>query len=213
MNDKNLELIPDKDGFLFEIEDKIYLLVYSYIVFLFTSMLLFVFYLYDFNLSHIFNSGRAGRLAIFFSIPVYIFYLFKTLYYVFFQKRKTIKFYTNYILTYKDFKIILEDVNKTYKIKLSLALGKGESHKGLKKWFSLIIGIPMLIIYIFWLFIRYRKFYHNNIIFITNNGIFAGIAYRLLNSEEKSKVDLYFKKYLNINLDEVETRWIFIPDK
>lgn len=81
-----------------------------------------------------------------------------------------------------------------------------------------MLFLPYIILLYFTAFISvyilYQKKLINNLVFVINkNEKFGGIAYTVLNSEEKSKVDLYFKKYLNTNLDEVETRWIFIPDK
>ena len=70
MNDKNLELIPDNDGFLFEIEDKIYLLTQVVIIFLFTIIILLVFYLFNFNLQNIVEFRKLGLPFIIFTIPL-----------------------------------------------------------------------------------------------------------------------------------------------
>ncbi|MFV0562080.1 hypothetical protein [Malaciobacter mytili] len=63
----NKEEIVSND-FLFEIEDKIYLITQMFLVILLSSLLLLVFYLYDYSLEKIFDSGRLGILAVMFSI-------------------------------------------------------------------------------------------------------------------------------------------------
>ncbi|AXH15188.1 hypothetical protein CP985_09725 [Malaciobacter mytili LMG 24559] len=88
----NKEEIVSND-FLFEIEDKIYLITQMFLVVLGSSLLLLVFYLYDYSLEKIFDSGRLGRLVIVFSIPYYVYCILKLLFFVLVQKRKTIKFY------------------------------------------------------------------------------------------------------------------------
>ncbi|MFX4230466.1 hypothetical protein ACOL3I_03145 [Aliarcobacter butzleri] len=219
MNDKNLELLPDKDGFLFEIEDKIYLITQLFGILIYTSFLLIVLTFADFSLKNLFEHSRLGRLVVFFSIPVYVFYILKTLYYAFFQKRKTIKFYETHILLLNSNLILLENIKRICKIKLNLLPIKRE---GQTDTFSIkilyVLFLPYIILLYFTAFISvyilYQKKLINNLVFVINkNEKFGGIAYTVLNSEEKNKVDLYFKKYLNTNLDEVETRWIFIPDK
>ncbi|RZV19859.1 hypothetical protein [Aliarcobacter butzleri] len=220
MNDKNLELVPDKDGFLFEIEDKIYLLTQVVIIFLFTIIILLVFYLFNFNLQNIVEFRKLGLPFIIFTIPIYIYMIIKTLYYIFIQKRRTIKFYTKYVslLNHNSVisKVILEDIKKIYKLKLNLLSGKNKVLTNFYKFLLLLIS-PIFMIFVLIIFIctyiTHKKIFVDNLVFITEKEIISGIGYELLNLEEKSKVDLYFKKYLNINLDEVETRWIFIPDK
>ncbi|MFW2599929.1 hypothetical protein [Aliarcobacter butzleri] len=219
MNDKNLELIPDNDGFLFEIEDKIYLITQLFGILIYTSFLLIVLTFADFSLKNLFEHSRLGRLVVFFSIPVYVFYILKTLYYAFFQKRKTIKFYETHILLLNSNLILLENIKRICKIKLNLLPIKREGQTDtLSIKILYVLFLPYIILLYFTAFISvyilYQKKLINNLVFVINkNEKFGGIAYTVLNSEEKSKVDLYFKKYLNTNLDEVETRWIFIPDK
>lgn len=219
MNDKNLELIPDNDGFLFEIEDKIYLITQLFGILIYTSFLLIVLTFADFSLKNLFEHSRLGRLVVFFSIPVYVFYILKTLYYAFFQKRKTIKFYETHILLLNSNLILLENIKRICKIKLNLLPIKREGQTDtLSIKILYVLFLPYIILLYFTAFISvyilFQKKLINNLVFVINkNEKFGGIAYTVLNSEEKSKVDLYFKKYLNTNLDEVETRWIFIPDK
>ncbi|MEV9498020.1 hypothetical protein [Aliarcobacter butzleri] len=219
MNDKNLELIPDNDGFLFEIEDKIYLITQLFGILIYTSFLLIVLTFADFSLKNLFEHSRLGRLVVFFSIPVYVFYILKTLYYAFFQKRKTIKFYETHILLLNSNLILLENIKRICKIKLNLLPIKREGQTDtLSIKILYVLFLPYIILLYFTAFISvyilYQKKLINNLVFVINkNEKFGGIAYTVLNSEEKSKLDLYFKKYLNTNLDEVETRWIFIPDK
>lgn len=219
MNDKNLELIPNNDGFLFEIEDKIYLITQLFGILIYTSFLLIVLTFADFSLKNLFEHSRLGRLVVFFSIPVYVFYILKTLYYAFFQKRKTIKFYETHILLLNSNLILLENIKRICKIKLNLLPIKREGQTDtLSIKILYVLFLPYIILLYFTAFISvyilYQKKLINNLVFVINkNEKFGGIAYTVLNSEEKSKVDLYFKKYLNTNLDEVETRWIFIPDK
>ncbi|MFY9075876.1 hypothetical protein OZZ08_13030 [Malaciobacter mytili] len=64
------------------------------------------------------------------------------------------------------------------------------------------------------LYILYRRTSSINLIFINNKDEkFGGIAYDLLSLEEQSKVKEYIQKYLNINIDEIEQKFFFFPDK
>lgn len=215
--ENNIELIPDKDGFLFEIEDKVYLVTQVYIIVFFSALFLLLFYLADFSLTNLYEHGRLGRLVIVFSIPIYLYYIIKTLYYVLIQKRKKIKFYETNILLPNDISIVLEDIKKINKIKLNLLSGvsKKISAPISKKLLYLCIS-PFLLIAWFLLFCcaftLYKKNTIDNLMFINNkkNERLAGIGYGLMNKEEQFRVKLYFEKYLIINIDEVEQRLVFL---
>ena len=210
------EFTPDKDGFLFEVEDKMYLVTQVYIIVLFSALLLLLFYLADFSLKNLYEHGRLGRLVIIFSIPGYLYYIIKTLYYVLIQKRRTIKFYETHILFSNNFSIVLENVKKIYKIKWILLWGaKAESLYGIKKIFLLLLFfIPNIIMISLGVFIFYQKLYHDNLIFITKtNEKSGGIAYGLMDENEQNEVKLYFERYLNININKLEERLILLPSE
>ncbi|MFY9075875.1 hypothetical protein OZZ08_13025 [Malaciobacter mytili] len=134
----NKEEIVSND-FLFEIEDKIYLITQMFMVVLGSTLLLLLLSSYNYNLEKIFDSGRLGRLTVTISIPMYIYYIIKTLYYILIQKRKTIKFYPSHILISSNkTSIILKDIKKMYKLKFNFIPGKGESFGKVKK---LVISI------------------------------------------------------------------------
>ncbi|AXH15462.1 hypothetical protein CP985_15040 [Malaciobacter mytili LMG 24559] len=211
----NKEEIVSND-FLFEIEDKIYLITQIFIVILGSTLLLLLLSSYNYNLEKIFDSGRLGRLVIVFSIPMYIYYIIKTLYYILIQKRKTIKFYPTYILLSNNTSIILKDIKKIYKVKLNLLIGLSKKNSASKsKKLLYLFALPFVLIGWFLLLccalILYKKKYIDNLMFTNNkNERFAGIGYRLMNEKEQRKVTLYFEKYLNINIDEIEQKLVFL---
>ncbi|ADG93802.1 hypothetical protein Arnit_2149 [Arcobacter nitrofigilis DSM 7299] len=216
IKNEQIELIPDKDGFLFEIENKMYLVTQVYIIVFFSALFLLLFYLADFSLTNIYEDGRLGRLVIVFSIPGYFYYIIKTLYYVFIQKRKVIKFYKNYILLPNDISIVLEDVKKIEKVKLNLLSGMSKkiSASMSKKLLYLCIS-PFLLIAWFLLFCCtftiYKRNTIDNLMFFNNkNERLSGIGYGLMNKEEEFKVKLYFEEYSNINIDEVKEKLVFL---
>ncbi|AXH12591.1 hypothetical protein [Halarcobacter bivalviorum] len=215
--ENNIELIPDKDGFLFEIEDKVYLVTQVYIIVFFSALFLLLFYLADFSLTNLYEHGRLGRLVIVFSIPIYLYYIIKTLYYVLIQKRKKIKFYETNILLSNSVLIVLNDTKKMYKLKISLISQKKESLSVLNKLFAVLVFpfvAMVLLSAICSIYLSYRKLYLDNLLFITNkNEKIGGVAYNLLNQKEQIKVKLYFEKYLNINIDELEQRLVLIPNE
>jgi hypothetical protein len=150
--ENNIELIPDKDGFLFEIEDKMYLVTQIFIIGLFSALFLRLFYLADFSLTNLYEHGRLGRLVIVFSIPIYLYYIVKTLYYVLIQKRKIVKFYETHILFSNNFSIILADIKKMYRLKLNMIWGgKGRKFTWYKKTIRFINSFP------FWNFNGFPK--------------------------------------------------------
>lgn len=211
----NKEEIVSND-FLFEIEDKIYLITQIFIVILGSTLLLLLLSSYNYNLEKIFDSGRLGILTVTISIPMYIYYIIKTLYYILIQKRKTIKFYPSHILISSNkTSIILKDIKKMYKLKFNFLCGKGEHLEGLKKLYLLtFFFIPSIILSFLSLYIPYQKISIINFVFINNKDEkFGGIVYDLLSLEEQSKVKEYIQKYLNINIDEIEQRLILLPAK
>ena len=214
--ENNIELIPDKDGFLFEIEDKMYLVTQVYIIVFFSALFLLLFYLANFSLTNLYEHGRLGRLVIVFSIPIYLYYIIKTLYYVLIQKRKFVKFYETHILFSNNFSIVLADIKKIYKIKLNLLSGLSKKISApMSKKFLYLCIFPFLLIAWFLLFccafILYKKNTIDNLMFINNkNERLAGIGYGLMNKEEQFRVKLYFERYLIINIDEVEQRLVFL---
>ncbi|MFV0561793.1 hypothetical protein, partial [Malaciobacter mytili] len=153
----NKEEIVSND-FLFEIEDKIYLITQMFLVILLSSLLLLVFYLYDYNLEKIFDSGRLGILTVTISIPMYIYYIIKTLYYILIQKRKTIKFYPSHILISSNkTSIILKDIKKMYRVKMNFIFGKGRGYPGkIKRAIIIFISSPYLLMSVLSLYILYR---------------------------------------------------------
>ncbi len=211
----NKEEIVSND-FLFEIEDKIYLITQMFMVVLGSSLLLLVFYLYDYSLEKIFDSGRLGRLTVMLTIPYYVYCILKLLFYVLVQKRKTIKFYPSHILISSNkTSIILKDIKKMYKLKFNFICGKGEHLEGLKKlWIITFFSIPSILLAFLSLYIPYQKISIINLVFINNKDEkFGGIVYDLLSLEEQNKVKEYIQKYLNINIDEIEQRLILLPAK
>ncbi|RZV15979.1 hypothetical protein D3M61_01435 [Aliarcobacter butzleri] len=125
MNDKNLELIPDKDGFLFEIEDKGYIVFKLFITLFMLILLLFLYIVNGFSLLNIADNGRLGRLVVYISLPYFIYQLFFIIIYSIKKEKKKIKFYEKYILIdNSNYKIVLNEIKKIYILERNNVSGK-----------------------------------------------------------------------------------------
>lgn len=117
-NIKGIELIPDKNGFLFEIED------YNYILSRFATLILLVITLFiviacfDFNIYRVANSDHRGYFLIYVMIPWSILESIKIFVYIKSNNHKKIKFFDNRIINSKNKQIYLDNFIDGYIIKL-----------------------------------------------------------------------------------------------
>lgn len=148
MNDKNLELIPDKDGFLFEIEDHSYLLenFVSWLFVVFTILgILFIFF--DGDILAMKNEGHRGYLLIIIGIPLIVFESAKMLIYIIKKKKDKIQFYTNYIYKVnKNIKLPLCDIEEGYISKYNIKGYRVRLFNG----YLMSIGLILAIIFYIW---------------------------------------------------------------
>lgn len=216
-NSEKVDLIPDENGFLFEIEDK------GFIIFkLFITLILFIIYflafaLKEFNLMNIMESSRLGVGAVIIGLPYIIYQIFYIIHYAFrnHEKKNKIKFYKTYISTVDSkFKIDLEKVKKIYILEKYNVSGKTKGHSKLLVFFLFPWFIYMYICSFLSIYVFTKGFVINNILFIMENGERIGsITYALLNKKDKRKVDFYFRKYLDVNVDEIEKKTILLPSE
>ncbi|MCG3651152.1 hypothetical protein L5F32_02595 [Aliarcobacter butzleri] len=215
MNDKNLELIPDKDGFLFEIEDKGYIVFKLFITLFMLILLLFLYIVNGFSLLNIADNGRLGRLVVYISLPYFIYQLFFIIIYSIKKEKKKIKFYEKYILIdNSNYKIVLNEIKKIYILERNNVSGKTIN----RNKFIVIVLFP-LFLYSFIcsflsLYILTKKTKICNLLFIMNNGDkISSISYGLLDKKFQQRISLYLKKYININFMDLEKKTFLIPDK
>ncbi|WP_419767043.1 hypothetical protein [Arcobacter sp.] len=215
IENKQIELIADKNGFLFEIEDKGYIIFRLYITILMLTIFLFLYAWNGFSLSNISDDGRLGRLAVYISLPFFIYQLFFIIIYNLKKEKRKIKFYEKYILVeILNYKIICNKIKKIYILESNNVSGKVLAHNKL----FLIILFP---IYLFsvccsnlYLYILTKKNKVDNILFIMHNGDkISSISYRLLDNKSQQKVELYFKKYMNTDFTKIEKKAFLIPSK
>ncbi|MDN5105836.1 hypothetical protein O8C79_11040 [Aliarcobacter butzleri] len=215
MNDKNLELIPDKDGFLFEIEDKGYIVFKLFITLFMLILLLFLYIVNGFSLLNIADNGRLGRLVVYISLPYFIYQLFFIIIYSIKKEKKKIKFYEKYILIdNSNYKIVLNEIKKIYILERNNVSGKTIN----RNKFIVIVLFP-LFLYSFIcsflsLYILTKKTKICNLLFIMNNGDkISSISYGLLDKKFQQRISLYLKKYIDINFMDLERKTFLIPDK
>ena len=148
MNDEKLELIPDKDGFLFEIEDHSYVLMklvewLSMIILLFG----FVFIYFNGDILTMRNAGYREYLIVNLGLFIIVTHGVKMIFYLIRKKKEKIKFYTNYI--YKEgekFKLSLYSIEEGYISKYNVREHKMRIFNGYLMSFG-VIGTSILIIW------------------------------------------------------------------
>ncbi|MFW0703139.1 hypothetical protein ACN09M_09015 [Aliarcobacter butzleri] len=219
MDDKNLELVPDKDGFLFEIDD--HSLIIEQIVIIIIGIL-FLIMMWRFGIGeglkssdgHMFNR-ITGTVICVLSI---IYGLVKIL--ILKKQVKKIIFYTNKITkTINDKNVSIYFFNEIYKCNtIGVGMQKLRRYSKLKKYFTMIfMPIGILIIY-FILILNYIVViaYYRKIIFpiysiiLIENSDLEMIVIPFL--EKQQNIKNYFSKYHNIDIKKLKITW-FIPEK
>ncbi|MDN5085490.1 hypothetical protein [Aliarcobacter butzleri] len=233
MDDKNLELIPDKDGFLFEIEDHSYLL-HKFIGWLIVINcvfgLLFIFFGGDILAMR--NEGHRGYLLLSLGLPYILFQGIRILIYIRKDKKYKIQFYKDYI--YKEsrkFKLPLCDIEEGYVAKYNI---KEYQMRPINSYYLLIslIGTTMIIIwainvigiikisigliflfcpivvgiFIYSLLKRKTTFKTNSLILIDKKDDTSciDIPLNIISKKDKEKIINYIKQYLHTDINKLE---------
>ncbi|MCG3692472.1 hypothetical protein [Aliarcobacter butzleri] len=224
MDDKNLELIPDKDGFLFEIEDHSYLLHNFCMWFALTSLIIFIlFYFKNGDILALKNSGYHGNILVTVGGYCIVVGAIGISIYIVRNKKEKIQFYTNYIYrTSNKLKVPLDNVEEGY-------IAKYNTFSNEIPWristFSFTLGILLGNFIILFLIILGRFVYSifkgkrytietNNLLLLQKNynKYCISIALNIASKEDIEKVNLYLNQYLNTDIEKMERIFYKIPE-
>ena len=227
-----VELVPDKDGFLFEIDDDLYILgrIIGYL-FLTISFLIFLIVV-DFDvMNHKYSSYR-GYFIIYVGLPLMILESIRIPYYFYKKDYKKIKFYERYILkTSKNIKVELKDIKEGYFLKFNFENALLiRNYSFLFFIYILMIFIdyrfiffyPLIVLYIYLIVVLTRYIYSlykgNKTLFVDNIMLIGedskhivSVPLQIINQKDKKLFEAYIKRYLNKNIDEFEKRTFKIP--
>ncbi|MCT7538265.1 hypothetical protein N5T82_00225 [Aliarcobacter cryaerophilus] len=223
MNDKNLELISDKDGFLFEINDESTLIFKITEIIVGISIIVFMFLLgASLQDTGVYSFKNAIVLII-------IMFVYLIIFLVFSYKKRKILFYKDRLVlrigNINKINIRIIDIEEVYKILPYHLLSNNNSkfNEKIKRWniirkilFTISFPILIFISIISYLvdIIFYRNFdlkRYRLIIIGKTDSSFLIVTYNKNNEENIKK---YFKNNININLEELKPNyWFFIPQK
>lgn len=146
-----------------------------------------------------------------------------SLFFYYKNKDKNVNFFSNRI--YRDNRVVevkLENVKEVYRVSyfffLILNCTKKIQRIGLLgkivfSIFSIVVLPPCLLIYLV-SGILYKKIYFQNVLLIIeeNDENFIYLGLPLKDLKEQEKVDSYFKKNLNIDINKLKINW-YVPEK
>lgn len=215
MNDKNLELIPDKDGFLFEIKDNIE--ITQHIMVLLVSFIglvaMWVFGIgegLELSKGDIYNRTSGTSLLIVSSI----YSLYKVLKYD--KEPHKILFYEHKITKISSNKEkSISTINEIYKRPIIVdAKGKVQRVNIFARFF-LLLFFPITFIGLFFLYLSsvlfFRKLNYGYGLFLIGIDDFEIISI-LVEKDKEIAIENYFLKYHNVDIKELEITW-FIPQR
>ncbi|MFY9099759.1 hypothetical protein OZY48_01745 [Aliarcobacter cryaerophilus] len=223
MNDKNLELIPDKDGFLFEINDESTLIFKITEIIVGISIIVFMFLLgASLQDTGVYSFKNAIVLII-------IMFVYLIIFLVFSYKKRKILFYKDRLVlrigNINKINIRIIDIEEVYKILPYHLLSNNNSkfNEKIKRWniirkilftisFPILIFISILSYLVDIIFYRNFDLKRYRLIIIgKTDSSFLIVTYNKNNEENIKK---YFKNNININLEELKPNyWFFIPQK
>ena len=223
MNDKNLELIPDKDGFLFEINDESTLIFKITEIIVGISIIVFMFLLgASLQDTGVYSFKNAIVLII-------IMFVYLIIFLVFSYKKRKILFYKDRLVlrigNINKINIRIIDIEEVYKILPYHLLSNNNSkfNEKIKRWniirkilftisFPILIFISILSYLVDIIFYRNFDLKRYRLIIIgKTDSSFLIVTYNKNNEENIKK---YFKNNININLEELKPNyWFFIPEK
>ncbi|WP_026804373.1 hypothetical protein [Aliarcobacter lanthieri] len=215
MNDKNLELIPDKDGFLFEIKDNIE--ITQHIMILLVSFIglvaMWVFGIGEglqLSKGDIYNRTSGTSLLIVSSI----YSLYKILKYD--KKPHKILFYEHKITKISSSKEkSISTINEIYKRPIIVdAKGKVQRVNIFARFYILLI-FPIVFVGISLIYLSttlfFRKLNYGYGLFLIGTDDFEIITI-LVEKDKEIDIQSYFLKYHNIDIKKLKITW-FIPQK
>ena len=227
-----VELVPDEDGFLFEIDDDLYILGRIIGLLMLSIIFLILMIIKDFELMDFAHSGYRGHYLVYIALPFMILESIRIPYYFYKKNYKKIKFYETYILkTNKNIKVELKDIKEGYFLKFNF------EHSLLIRNYSFLLFIyiltilidykfiffyPLIILYFYLIFALSRyiySFYKGNKTLFTDNIMLIGndnkhivsVPLQIINQEDKIFFESYIKKYFNKNIEEFEKYKFKIP--
>ena len=223
MNDKNLELILDKDGFLFEINDESTLIFKITEIIVGISIIVFMFLLgASLQDTGVYSFKNAIVLII-------IMFVYLIIFLVFSYKKRKILFYKDRLVlrigNINKINIRIIDIEEVYKILPYYLLSNNNSkfNEKIKRWniirkilftisFPILIFISILSYLVDIIFYRNFDLKRYRLIIIgKTDSSFLIVTYNKNNEENIKK---YFKNNININLEELKPNyWFFIPQK
>ena len=224
MDDKNLELIPDKDGFLFEIEDYNYLLMKFCLWFMVFGGIMFVlFYYKNGDILALRNDGHRGYIIVTIGGIYIVFEAIKMLIYLKKKEKEKIKFYTDYIYrTNNNLKVPLVNIEEGY-------IAKYNTFSNKIPWristfvtilaFILgaaIVAIPFFIGRFIYSIFKGKKYTleTNNLILLQNNynRYCISVALNIATKEEIEKLNQFLNQYLHTDMNNMEKILYKIPE-
>ncbi len=225
VNDKkNIELVPDKDGFLFEIEDYNYLLnrICGWIGVVVGSLFI-LFYYKNGDILALRNDGHRGYLIVTIGGTYIIFEAIKVLMYVLKDKKEKIKFYIDYIYrTNNNLKVPLTNIEEGY-------IAKYNTFSNKIPWrisvLSTIIAFVLGGCIVLFLFLIGRFIYSifkgkkytletNNLILLQDNynRYCISISLNIATQDEIEKLNQYLNQYLHTDINKMEKILYKIPE-
>ncbi|RBQ31870.1 hypothetical protein CRU92_03655 [Arcobacter sp. FW59] len=223
MNDKNSELIPDKDGVLFEINDESTLIFKITEIIVGISIIVFMFLLgASLQDTGVYSFKNAIVLVIIMLVYLIIFLVFS------YKKRKILFYKDTLVLrigNINKINIRIMDIEEVYKILPYHLLSNNNSkfNEKIKRWniirkilftisFPILIFISILSYLIDIIFYRNFDLKRYRLIIIgKTDSNFLIVTYNKNNEENIKK---YFKNNINIDLEELKPNyWFFIPQK
>ena len=215
MNDKNLELIPDKDGFLFEIKDNIE--ITQHIMVLLVSFVglvaMWVFGIGEglqLSKGDIYNRTSGTSLLIVSSI----YSLYKILKYD--KEPHKILFYEHKIMKISSSKEkSISTINEIYKRPIIIDFKGKVKRVSIFARFFLLLFFPITFIGLFFLYLSsvlfFRKLNYGYGLFLIGIDDFEIISI-LVEKDKEIVIENYFLKYYDFDIKNLQTTW-FIPQK
>lgn len=222
--ENKIELIPDKDGFLFEIEDYNYLLnrFCGWIASI-TGISFLLFYFFNGDILAMRNEGHRGYLLVTVGGAYIVFEAIKMLIYLKKKEKEKIKFYTDYIYrTNNNLKVPLENIEEGY-------IAKYNTFSNKIPWrisnLSTIIAFVLGGCIALFLFLVGRFFYSifkgkkytletNNLILLQNNynRYCISVALNIATQDDIEKLNQYLNQYLHTDINKMEKILYKIPE-
>ena len=215
MDDKNLELIPDKDGFLFEIKDNIE--ITQHIMVLLVSFIgLVAMWIFGIGEGLALSKGdiynRTSGTSVFIVSSIYSIY--KILKYN--KEPHKILFYEHKITKISSNKEkSISTINEIYKRPIIIDFKGKVKRVNIFTRFFLLLFSPIIFIILFFVYLSsvlfFKKLNYGYGLFLIGIDDFEIISI-LVEKDKEIVIENYFLKYHNIDIKKLKITW-FIPEK